>query len=111
MALFSVRCCSNGDVYACGQNGVIIRGRNSNWRIIEQTETRESLRDIQEFGGKLYLCSNNLLYAMQDDELVPEVADFQVKSFGKLKVSGQVLLSVGLKDAAVFDGHQWTQLF
>lgn len=110
MALFSVRCCSNGDVYACGQNGVIIRGRNSNWRIIEHTETKESLRDIEEFGGKLYFCSNNLLYALQDDELVPEVADFQVKSFGKLKASGQVLLSVGLKDAAVFDGHSWQQL-
>jgi len=110
MMLFSVRCCSNGDVYACGQNGIILRERNSTWSILEQTETLESLRDIEEFGGKLYLCSNDILYVIQEDELIPEFADYQARSFGKLKATDQVLLSIGLKDAAVFDGHAWQQL-
>ncbi len=110
LSLSAVRCCSNGDVCACGQNGIIVRGRNSKWRLIEQTETHEAFRDIVEFRGKLYLCSNNLLYSMQDDDLVPITADFQVRSFGKLKATDQILLSIGLKDAAVFDGYTWKQL-
>jgi hypothetical protein len=111
MALFSVHCCSNGDVYVCGQNGVILRGRDSKWSLIEQKETRESLRDIGEFAGKLYFCSNNHLYVMQDDKLEPVSTNYPIKSFGKLKVTEQVLLSIGLKDAAVFDGSDWQQLF
>ncbi len=110
LMLFSVHCCSNGDVYACGQEGVIVRGRNSSWGIIEQAETTESLRDIEEFRGKLYVCSNNLLYFLHDDELVPVIADYQVRSFGKLKATDEALLSVGLKDAAIFDGNSWQQL-
>jgi hypothetical protein len=110
LSLFAVHCCSSGDVYVCGQLGTILRGRNSSWSLIEQAETQEAFRDIVEFRGKMYLCSNNLLYSLQEDELKLITTDYQASTFGKLKVEDQVLLSVGLKDAVVFDGSTWTQL-
>jgi hypothetical protein len=110
LSLLAVHCCSSGDVYACGQQGIILRGRDSRWRVVKQSETQEVFRDIVEFRGKIYLCSNNLLYLIQDDDLSLVTADFQVRSFGKLKSTDQVLLSIGLKDAAVFDGATWERL-
>lgn len=110
LMLFSVYCCSNGDVYACGQHGTILKGQNSTWSTIEHDKTLESLRDIVEFDGKLFLCSNEVLYTLQNDELKIEDSSVQFRSYGKLKVKKNILLSIGLKNAAIFDGSTWNKL-
>lgn len=111
LMLFSVCCCLNGEVVACGQEGVILRGRDATWKVVEQTETSESLRAIVEFKGRLYVCSSDLLYLLRDDQLFGVTPDCGIGSYGKLTVASDHLLSVGLKDAAIFDGASWERLF
>lgn len=90
---------------------MIVRGRNSSWSIVGQTVTTDSFRDIEEFAGDVYVCSSRLLYKLGGTGLVPVLPEYPIGSFSRLKSTGQVILSVGLKDAAVFDGESWQQLF
>ncbi|WP_181423458.1 WD40/YVTN/BNR-like repeat-containing protein [Halomonas heilongjiangensis] len=110
VALHGVHCASNGMVYICGKCGTLLKGRGSTWDVLEQSDTEEDLRSIRMFDGILYVCSTNLVYRWYDEKLEVAKMASPVSSAGRLTASGQRMLSVGLKDVAIFDGQDWHQI-
>ncbi len=109
LALSKVRCAPDGYVYACGQSGVILRGRDDNWEIIGKGVTDEDLWGLEFFKGKLYAASMYQLYQF-DGKKMTEV------TFGRceppstcyhLSASEGTLWSVGAKDLLSFNGKTW----
>ena len=99
-------------LYACGQQGVILRGRAHEWTIIEHGVTTEDLWDICTFQGRVFLSSTHFLYELKGNTL--ETVSFEhdiPRTFYKLASAGDdTLLSVGQRDAFLFDGREWTRL-
>ena len=99
-------------LYACGQQGIILRGRGHEWKVIEQDVTTEDFWDICAFQGHVFLTSTHFLYELKGDTL--EAINFEhdtPHTFCKLASAGDAtLLSVGQLDAFLFDGREWTRL-
>lgn len=99
-------------LYACGQKGMILRGRKHEWTVVEHDETKEDLWSICTFQGRVFLTSTHFLYELKGDKL--EAVRFEndiPRTFCKLSLAGDdTLLSVGQRDAFLFDGRGWTRL-
>jgi hypothetical protein len=99
-------------LYACGQKGVILRGRKHEWTVVEHDVTKEDLWGICTFQGRVFVTSTHFLYELKGNTL--ETVRFEhdtPHTFCKLTASGEdILLSVGQKDAFLFDGREWTRL-
>lgn len=111
--VLSAVCRGPDDVlYACGQRGTISRGRGHEWALIEHSVTNEDLWDIQTFQGRIFLTSTNFLYELKSGTLETVCFKHDIAfTFHKLASAGDgALLSVGQKDAFLFDGSQWIRL-
>lgn len=108
--LAKVCCCPNGEVYAVGQNGVVLRGRDSVWETIETSKT-EDFTDIVWFGNSLYLCSLSSLYTLAGNELVSVRFGLEKPStFNILSANDGVLWVIGEKDIMEYDGKEWSRI-
>jgi hypothetical protein len=112
LILTDVCCGGDGQVYACGQLGTILRGREGRWDILEQDAVKEDLWHAVWFGGSLYVASLNALYTLVGDEL--EIVDPDVdpapETFFHLSVRDNVMWSIGAKDVLAFDGESWHRI-
>ena len=107
-AMLHALCCScDGNVYVCGQNGTVLKGRGAVWEVIEQSATSEDLRGLCEFNEVVYLCSADLVYSLTREGLVPVLMGIPCTTSGRLTSACGLLMSVGLKDVALFDGTNW----
>jgi hypothetical protein len=99
-------------VYVCGQNGLILHGRGDQWRVVDHGDTKETLWDIHAFRGRIYVASLRFLYELKNERLVRvRFGGDLPRSFYKLSsVSDDVMLSIGHKDAFIFDGVEWTRV-
>jgi hypothetical protein len=109
LALHSVCCAPDGTVYACGQSGALLRGRRSDWTVMGRCGPDEGLRSICCHEGRIYVSSTNIIYVLNGDTLAP-CADAPIGSTGKLRSANGVLMSVGLKDVALFHSGGWRTL-
>ncbi len=111
LTLFKVRCCSDGYVYACGQMGMLLRGRDTDWEIIEHEETEDSLRGMEWFQNKLYLSSSKNVYELNSDNLlkVNYGSDLPSTCY-HLSAREGIMWSIGAKDVMQFDGKNWTRV-
>lgn len=111
LTLFKVRCCSDGYVYACGQMGIILRGRNEDWEIIEHEATNDNLRGMQWFQDQLYLSSSKKVYKLDGSDLLE--VDFGLDpplTAHHLSAREDVMWSIGAKDVMQFDGGRWSRI-
>ena len=109
--LTSICCAEDGFAYACGQEGVILRGRQARWDIICKNATDENLWDIASFRGVVYVSTILSLYIIHEDSLVPVVfGDDPPTSCYKIFVHDQFLWSIGREDILRFDGSNWERL-
>lgn len=110
LSLFKVRCCGDGYVYACGQLGTIIKGRDDTWEVLEQEETEESLRGLAYFKGEVYISSVHFVYKISEKGL--EQIDIYHNPISCLELDAidDLMISVGAKDVFLFDGITWTKL-
>jgi hypothetical protein len=99
-------------LYACGQKGLVLRGRKHQWAVVEHGVTNEDLWGICSFQGRVFLTSTRFLYELIGDKL--ETVSFghdRPRTFCKLTAVGDdALLSVGQRDAFLFEGCEWTRL-
>lgn len=111
--LYAVTCAPNGLIYACGDEGTIIKGRAEAWEMIEQDVTREKLWGLTCYAGRVFVSGMHVLYELVDDRLVtipaPDDGYFPSSTY-RLVSSGGVLWSVGTKELFEFDGARWTPL-
>lgn len=108
-----VNMCAGGDgqVYACGRTGLLLRGREDEWEIIEHQMTAEDFWGIAWFKGRLYLSSFNGVFVLGKGEVEPvDFGDLEIDSYYHLTAAKSVLLSIGAKDIVSFDGKVWTAI-
>jgi hypothetical protein len=111
VALLRVKCAQDGSVYACGQEGVLLRGRDGMWERIEQDATDDHLRGLEWFNERLYVSTMSKVY-----ELVK--GNLEAVSFGRdppmtcnlLSAADGIMWSIGGKDVMEFDGNKWQRI-
>jgi hypothetical protein len=119
LALFRVVCSEDGNIYACGQKGLIIKGRQAKWEVIEQGETDETFWGATWFKNSLYLSTSNGIFQLQNDKL--SVVDIKSKGKKKIKITpnncfyrldsnNDIMYSAGQKMVIYTeDGIKWTE--
>jgi hypothetical protein len=112
--LTDIICDDGGEIFACGQRGIILRGTKGALRPLNLEGIIEDFWSIAKFQGNVYVSSISALYQLVDDESL-ELVEFDDEviptSFYRLDTyEDSLLLSVGQKDAVLFDGKAWTRI-
>ena len=106
-----VLCAPDGNVYACGLAGTLLRGKMGRWEIVADGETGSDLWDLAWFGGRLWVSSLSMLFTLVGDQLEPvEFDDDMPDTFYSLDAREGILWSVGSDDILEFDGETWSRI-
>ena len=112
--LTSIICDEKGEVFACGQKGTIICGSIDALNPVGQEGINDDFWSIAKFKGEIYVASTTALYKLVDDEKLEIVEIYGVvipTTFYHLDTyEDSLMLSVGPKDAVLFDGKKWTRI-
>ena len=112
--LTSIICDKDGEMLACGQKGTIVRGSKDSLKPLELEGITDDFWSIAKFQGEVYVSSITALYKLVDDEtleLVKYDGEEIPTSFYHLDTyEDSLMLSVGQKDAVLFDGKEWTRI-
>jgi hypothetical protein len=118
LRLTAAICASDGFVYACGQMGILLRGREARWDVIYEDPGLGYWWDICEYDHRIFCASSGILYELKDGELeavpFPDYESLEGGipfSFFKLAVCQDCLWSIGSKDVITFNGRQWARVF
>lgn len=109
--LTRVLCAADGVVYASGRRGLLLKGRENIWEVIDQDVIQDDIWDLAWYQNRLYLSTLRELFTLSAGEIVP--VDFGEDVPGScyhLSASDGVLWSFGAKDMMAFDGQTWTRI-
>ena len=109
--LTALCCAGDGNVYTCGQGGVLVRGRNDVWApVVWEDEVTLDLWDVCWFNDKLYVATMFALFTLDGNRLLPvDFGDMGPVTCYNLTTAEGVLWSIGKADVASFDGMTWTK--
>ncbi|MCY1293798.1 hypothetical protein D9M70_430690 [compost metagenome] len=111
VTLTSVKCTPGGVVYAAGHRGVLLQGRQHQWRVIDQSETGDDIWDLEWFMDQLYVSTLSNVYLLKDDQLEPvNFGGDRPGSCYQLSAAEGVMWSNGEFDLMSFDGTQWSRI-
>jgi hypothetical protein len=105
-------CAGDGQVYACGDEGFLLRGRNDNWSIITDESFKRDIWNLCWFADRLFIATTQGLFFLNDKGQVKSV-DFggdMPKTTYHLSARDGILWSIGSKDIMQFDGKTWTRI-
>lgn len=109
--LLDVCCGGDGFVYACGRNGVLVKGKRGAWEAVDLGEFSESLWSLAWFKGSLYASSMDAVFVLGEDGFTPVFWGEDVPNTSYDLVAGHGMLwSVGAKDVMSFDGEKWSRI-
>jgi hypothetical protein len=113
VVLHRVRVIRTDLVYACGQEGVLLRGTGDAWEQIDHSVTENDLWDIEWYRDRLYAAHDDGLFVLTSaDDL--EAVDFGTRAeitCRHLHSDDGVLLSSGPKDVLyTADGDKWRDI-
>lgn len=112
--LNKVVCSEDGLVYAVGEKGVILKGRNDQWLTIEGISSGHEFWGIESYKGRIFVAADTVLLY----ELLPN-GQLELVDFGDcpipttayhLTIGGGCLYCFGFKDIRKFDGTEWTEV-
>lgn len=112
LALYKVKCAEDGFVYACGQVGTLLKGRDNQWEIIEQDITSEDFWGVEYFNQKAYFSTLTGIYEFHSNSLKKVNYGETLPPFScyHLSAADGILWSIGARNVYEFDGQQWTIL-
>lgn len=109
--LTRVHCAGDGFVYAAGRQGLLIRGRDERWDLVDLGSLREDIWDLAWFKDRLHVVTRTGLHTLLADKLVPVAfGDDSPRTCYQLSTADGVLWSFGGKDIMAFDGTAWTRI-
>jgi hypothetical protein len=107
-----VRCGSNGEVLICGAGGVVLRGRQSQWKVVDPGGVDTTLQSAAQLAAQWYVADEEGgLHVVTENGLKPD-SQFEALGLaaGTLDSNEDTLLCVGIEDLASFDGKKWRHL-
>lgn len=110
--LVDVCCGGDSKVYACGRRGLLLRGKDDQWGIIEHESITDDIWSLAWFREKLYLSTMNAVYTLDKNDQLKKVnmgKDVPETCFN-LSTADGVLWSIGAKDVMSFDGKKWMRI-
>jgi hypothetical protein len=111
--LNAVCCGEDEQVYAVGDNGVMLRGRNDVWTIVE-TGRDENLMDVKVHAGTVYVVTDFRILKLAGSALVNDTAFANPKDLPAtclyLLRTAHDLYSMGPKDLFRLEGGRWMRL-
>jgi hypothetical protein len=112
LILNCVRCMPGGDVFICGDAGVILRGRQYSWKQVDQDITADALTSLAGLGDHVYFATEGetVISLYQDSVEVVQAKKGKPITTGFLDSNGNSLLSVGESDIYLYDGKKWRRL-
>ena len=111
MILTDVCCAGDEYVYGCGRRGLLIRGRQDTWSVIEQDQITADIWGLAWFDGRLFIATFDALYVLDGGAVQPvDMGADAAETFYRLAVGGDRLWSIGAKDILAFDGAVWTRI-
>jgi len=111
--LTDIICDDNDHIYACGQRGTIVYGKKEALTPLVFEGVNVDFWSIREFQGNIYVASITALYQLIDHETL-ELVNFEddapISCYHLDTYNNSLMLSIGQKDAMLFDGKQWSRL-
>lgn len=108
LMLNHVRVVNEDRVYACGQNGVLLRGSGDDFEIVAHDATRDAWWGMEWFKGKLYVSSEDTVYVLHDDKTLRPLDMGKIATCGHLHANDGILCSFGTKNVAwTEDARRW----
>ncbi|KAB8198815.1 hypothetical protein FKV24_000055 [Lysobacter maris] len=109
--LTALCCAGDGHVYAGGQGGTLLRGRGLQWEAIAHAGPDEGFWSLAWFQDRLYVASNQGLYALENGRLQPvSFGRLRPRSCFHLSAADGVLWSISAKDVLAHDGRRWQRI-
>jgi len=107
--LYAVLCASTGDVYVAGGGGLVFKGGLKGWtNLSDDGVTDETIWDLIEFQGKIYLAANDKLLLSDGGQVIEVKVPLPgSKSFLTLDANGRQLWTAGDDNIFQFDGKKW----
>jgi len=111
LVLVHVCCGPDGNVYACGRVGTLLRGRGDKWDIIRHESITDDIWNLAWYDNHLYFSTMSGVYMLEGDEVrVVGLGDLGAETFFHLSAADGVLWSIGAKDVLAFDGESWVRI-
>jgi hypothetical protein len=107
----NVRCLSDGLCCACGDDGLILRGRLDDWQVFGEPVPDRNYWGLEEFDGSIYLAHGTGIDRLVDQAVVP--VDLKLKgktTFHRLHGRDHVLYSFGTDHLLRFADGVWTRV-
>ena len=112
LSLHKVKCAPDGIVYISGKDGILIKGRDKCWEILQQAGTHEDIWGLEWFDGRLYASTLNQVYYIKDNDL--KLVDFGESDIPNscyhLSAADGIMWSIGENSVAEFNGKKWQQI-
>lgn len=109
--LHKIRCAPNGFIYAAGEKGMLLQGKDDVWQIIEHYGTEHDIWGLECFNEKLYLSTFSGVFTLNGDELITvDFGNDSPKTTHRLASCSECIWSVGDHDIVSFDGKNWTRV-
>lgn len=111
LVITALCCAEDGYLYACGQLGTLLRGRHTNWEVIEHGDSDDDFWSLAWFKGALYVSSSTAIYKLQNGHLqTVDFGDDEPDNCFHLSAADGVLWSIAAKDVFAFDGSLWQRI-
>lgn len=111
LIIHRVRTIAPDRVYASGQKGVLLEGRDQAWKPILHDATSEDLWGMEWFNDSLYVSSESGIFRLEDDTLTAvDTGLGDGFSYRHLHAHGGAMWSFGPGHVAKTDGQTWTDV-
>jgi hypothetical protein len=112
VSLQRVLCAPDGNVYAAGHAGTLLKGRGSAWQVIDLGGFRDTIWDICWFKERLFIgASRDLLVLGPSGATRIDMPLQAPRTFGRFATNGEVLWTIGQKTLThTHDGNTWTEV-
>lgn len=113
-SVFNAICCAeDGYVYIGGSDGLLLKGRGTDWQIIENELNSLTIHKVVWFKDRLYFSNWLQLFELYEGQvnLIPSQPGFPPTFCGQaLSARDGILVSAGPSGAVQYDGEEWTVL-